>query len=124
MNRIDRRKMKERAIRRLKSTGGYILVTFDGKTEPVYQFDLEKFDDRGDLRHATLRNVADNVARALDNLHEYGKTRVKELEQGLRVQQAREKRSAKLAEFNDDEDPGIPGGRTFQNAEVKVDAAA
>lgn len=120
MNRVDRRSMKDRALSRLKKSGGYILVTFDGKTEPVYQFDLEKFDDKGDLRHATLRNIADNVARALDNLHDYGKTRVKELEQGLRADQFRKDRSAKLAEFDDE----IPGGRTFQNAEVRVDAAA
>lgn len=120
MNAEDRRAMKPRAVARLKKTKGYILITFDGKTLPVYQFDLSKFNDQGDMRHVVMRNIADNVARDIDNLQEYGKIRVRELAQEEKAEKFKAERSAKLAEFDD----SIPGERTFQNAEVKVDAAA
>jgi hypothetical protein len=119
MNRNDRKDMLKRAKAAIGKAKGYILVTFDGKTLPVYRFDVGALKDTQDVRHQAMHKMATSCADTCEALLDVHKSMVKAAEQSRKVEQAKAERSEKLAEFKG---PEIEAGRTFQNESVR-DAA-
>lgn len=59
MNKEQRRRM----IERIRKSPSFILVTWDGKGLPVFQYDVKKCVDELDLRHVVMQKCAELVER-------------------------------------------------------------
>jgi hypothetical protein len=121
MNRKDRREMLNRAVKKLKGAKAYVVVVFDGKTLPVYFYDVGSLNDRGDVRHVAMHKIADNVEKICNDVNNFRLKRLREIKETVKVEQIKQKRSEELAKFND---KPIEAGRTFGQKEVKVAATA
>jgi hypothetical protein len=117
MNRNERRTMFYRAKKRISKAKAWVLVTFDGKTAPIYSFDVESLQDKQDIRHHAMRKIANHSAETCQKVMDFREKQINEFEEKQKVAAAKEKRSKDLQESIDET---IVGGRTFQQEEVKV----
>jgi predicted nucleic acid-binding Zn ribbon protein len=95
-NRETRRTQKERSIKRLQKSRGYILLSWDGEKMPVFMYDVTPCTDQGDLRHLLMQGVAEKVEKMCKNAEGQLARHVHEIEQTIKVQELKDKRSAEL----------------------------
>jgi hypothetical protein len=101
MNREQRRSNKTRATIWLQKSKAYCLITFDGKSLPVFHFDLTACDDHDDIRHCAMHAAASAAVAKLSIAQEVVNKRAAVLDQAEKVEEAKEKRSEELQK-----DPG------------------
>jgi hypothetical protein len=123
MNRSDRRNMRGNAIKRLKSSEAYCLITYDGKSLPVFHFDMTACTDHDDARHCAMRAAAEAAVDKLSLFQAAVEKKTAEVEQAERVTEAKEKRSVELQR-----DPGnlvlcAEGIETLPDAIAEVERA-
>ena len=97
MNREGRREMRRRAVARMKEARAYVLLTFDGKGEPVYSFDVGFCAKKDDLRDIMVRAVAQFVQRQSELLRQIVSSKMAEQEQKVKVDEAKGRRSEELS---------------------------
>ena len=96
MNHDERREMRKRAASRVKRARAYLLLTFDGEGEPVYSFDIKLCMNPSDARHILMQAVAAFVEKQSAVLRAMAEKRMGEVEQSVKAEEAKEKRSEEL----------------------------
>jgi predicted nucleic acid-binding Zn ribbon protein len=110
MNREQRREMRSRAADRVKTSKAFIVVTWDGEGMPIYSYSVEACKNPADLRHIVMQTCAKGVEDACKNAHQQLAKHIHEVEQGEKVEAAKEKRSEELGKVAGGELPGtVPG---------------
>ena len=108
LNRDGRREQHLRAGNRLKRAHSYVVVTFDGKSMPVFSFDVGKCKDEHDIRHVIMQEIAAGVQTMCKQGEQAMKKATLENENSEKVQAVKDARSEELASFSESE--GVHGG--------------
>ena len=95
-NREQRRKMKSSAMKRLGKAKSYVVLTFDGISEPIFSYEMTGCDNKSDIRHEIMQKVAEYTEEGCELVHETARNAIGRLKQVEAVQEAKEKRSKEL----------------------------
>ena len=95
-NREQRREMKSKAMKRLGKAKSYVVLTFDGISEPIFSYDMTGCNNKSDIRHEIMQKVAGYTERGCELVHETARNAIGQLKQVEAVQEAKEKRSKEL----------------------------
>ena len=123
MNREQRRANKVRAVTWLQKSKAYCLITYDGKSLPVFHLDLTACDDHDDARHCAMHAAAEAAVKKLSLFQVAVEKKAAIMEQAEKVSEAKEKRSEELQK-----DPGnlilcAAGVETLPDAIKEVERA-
>jgi len=125
-----------RAKDRLNKAKAWVVVTFDGQGAPVFSYNVGELQDKQDIRHQAMHKIANDATKVCVAVMEFREKQVAEYDERVKVEEAKSKRTEELekvfpeskrygvvSEAMRGEQP-IVAGRTFQQEEVKVAAAA
>ena len=95
-NREQRRKMKSNAMKRLGKAKSYVVLTFDGISEPIFSYDMTGCNNKSDIRHEIMQKVEGYTEEGCELVHETARDAIGQLKQVEAVQEAKKKRSKEL----------------------------